>query len=282
MRRSALPWLALLLLAELAFCLACRLVPPPDDAARGPEGSSVAGRFFTATRSGLGASAIGKADLYLHRGVERVRQEAFRGTWFQRMGARVSIRGVIHREGGETREVIPWLWFGTTMDPDNMDYLLMSIFWLKMAGRDDLAMNVVREALGRHPREPRLHLERARLFLRCGMTAEAARALDTGMVCIAGDQGQDADAVNRSLFTYRALIHEYVGDTNAAVACYSGLKDQTQEFQDRLSDLRNNRPPAVPAATLLSDLVHVAHQCDDHGNHAEAGRHPRHGGNAHD
>lgn len=272
MRRSAMPWLALLLVAELAFCLASRLVPPPGDPASGSAGASAAGRFFSATRSGLGANAIEKADLYLHRGVGHVRQEAFSGTWFQNMGARISVKGALHREGKETVEVIPWLWFGTVMDPDNIDYALMAAYWLKIADRDDLAMGVVKKAIERHPRDARLYLERARLLLRAGKSAEAAGSLDIGETCLAGYQGRDADAVSRSIYTYRGLIHESNGDTAAAAACFSRLKDQTPEFAARLDDLRLNRQPSVSAATILAQLVTVKHECNHDSRHDDDGQ----------
>lgn len=267
MKYPALPWLALLLLAELAFGLACRLVPPPGDPARGQNQSSLASRFFTASRTGLGAGAIQQADLYLHRGVEHVRQEAFRDTWFHRMGSRVAMHGVMHREGEESREVVPWLWFGTTLDPDNLNYSLMSSYWLKTAGRDDLAVGVVRQALGRHPREPRLHFEHARLLLRGGRFAQAACALDAAITCARDDHRPDASSLMSALRTYRGLLYEYEGNSNAAVVLFGEGKEQTPDIRDRALDLRNNRTPAQSAATLLSNLVHVAFHCDNHEDH---------------
>ncbi len=212
----------------------------------------------------MGAAAIRQADLYLHRGLEAAPPAAFSNTWFQRMAARVSIRGVMHREGESTREVVPWLWFGTALDPDNKDYALLSIYWLKAAGRDDLAMGVLRNALIREPRSPELHLERARLLLRGGRIPEAARALDAGLICTAGTPTSNTNTVKKTLCTYRSIIFEYEGDTNAAIACLSSEDEHSPDVIARVADLRSNRQPAVSAAALLSNLVHVAHRCEDH------------------
>jgi tetratricopeptide (TPR) repeat protein len=263
MSKGLSPWLVLLLLAGMAFALACRLVPPPGSSLAG-SASSTAQRLFCASRAGLAATAIEQADVYLHRGLQRVHAEAFHNTWFQRMEDRVSLRGVAHREGADSVEVVPWLWLGTTMDPDNIDYALMSAYWLRISGHDDLAWNVLRDSLVRHPRDPRLHLERGRMFLRDGRTRDAANALDAGLAFAAGGTNAMVRGVIRSLTTYRGLIYESEGNTNAAMALYSADLEQAGELLNRAADLRDGRAPQVPAAMVLSNLVHVAHRCEHH------------------
>jgi tetratricopeptide (TPR) repeat protein len=263
MQSRATPWLILLLLAATAFALACRLVPPPGAYGDGGASSTVE-RLFCASRTGIGTAAIEQADAYLHRGMQHVRAEAFHDTWFQRMESRVSLRGLAHREGRDSAEVVPWLWFGTAMDNGNVDYALMSAYWLRTSGRDDLAWNVLRDSFRRHPRDPRLHLERGRMFLREGRTREAANALDAGLACAAEWTNTMARGVAKSLTTYRGLIHESEGNTNAAIALYSSDQEQAGELLNRAAELREGRTPPVPAASILSNLVHAAHRCERH------------------
>lgn len=272
MRNRALPWLVLLLLAGLAFGLACRLVPPPAAGSGADPSASTAGRLLSAGRTGLGAGAIRQADLYLHKGMDRAPAEGFTGTWFQRMGSLVSLHGVAHREGKDAGEVVPWLWFGTALDPDNLEYSLMSAYWLRTAGRDDLAMEVVRNSLGRYPRDPGLHLERARLFLRAGRFRDAAMALDAGIVCAGRDTRQNAADTLRALTTYRGLLYEHDGNTSAAIAVYAAGQGLSPDLCDRAADLRGGRTPAVPAAALLKNLVSAKHRCEHH-EHTDGGEH---------
>jgi hypothetical protein len=271
MRYRALPWLLLVLLATLMFALACRLVPPAPAPGGRPGQSSMAGRLFTASRVGLGGAAVERADLYLHCGLESAAPGAFSNTWFQRMGEKVAVRDVAHRGGHEAREVVPWLWFAASLDPDNIDNTLMAVYWLKVAGRDDLAMGALREALGRHPRSSALHLERARLLLRRGDIATATRALDAGLVCAPAGAGGNTNVIRGVLSTYRALIFEYEGDTNGAIACLAASGSESPEALGRLAALRENRPAPVPAAVLISNLVQEVHHCEAHGDeHDEA------------
>lgn len=272
MRYRVLPWLLVLLFAELAFGLACRLVPTPGDAGAGPDSGGLAGRFLSASRTGLGASVIDQADAYLHRGVGHLKHEAFTNTWFQRMAARVSVRGVMHRGGKDAGEVVPWLWFGTELDPDNVDYWLMSAYWLKASGHDELAMGAIRKALERKPRDPRLHLERARLLLRAGQFSDAARALDAALVCVTNDT-TDAQITERTLQTYRGLLYEYKGLTNQAVAMYMANKGQAGELESRAADLMAGRTPTVSSADLLQSLVNAVQKCEHHDEESEEDAH---------
>ena len=274
MRTPALPWLALGMLVAAAFTLGCFLVPPPG--LGGPGGDGVGAALLSSARVGFASGVFDEADLYLHRGVGHVRHEAFHETWFQRTAEALSPRAVVHREGSDSGELVPWLWLTVRLDPTNTEYVLVAAYWLDQAGHPDLALKTLEDAQARMPREPRLHLERARLHLHAGRLDQAARALNAGIACAAPSPANAA--VRSSLLLYRGLLSEAEGQTDSAIADYRealSLSPAHHALAPRLQALLEGRATDPSASSLLHDLSRTSFQCshdgDEHSRlHAEA------------
>ncbi len=272
-----------ILLWVLAFALACRVADPGADAAA-PGGA--AGLLLGGSRAALGRTAIETADRYLHRGLGHRDEAALHGTWFQRIGARLSPTEVTHREGVDRREIVPWLWFGQQLNPTNVEYLLMAAYWLRTSGQAPQARALLDEAQRRLPREPAIYFERARLGLASNDPATARRLLDAGLR-VSGPNAPtpptpEARRLRASLQLYRGFLYERDGDIAAAVRLYREIvaADPATHagLASRIADLEAGRTPELSAANALRRLLqaepavceHDAHDHAKHGHDADA------------
>ena len=272
MQTPAAAWLPLGLLVATVFSLGCFIVPPPG--ADGGRDGGVSAAILASARFGLASAAFDQADVYLHRGVDHIRPEAFQGRWFQRTAEALSPRAVVHREGRDSAELVPWLWLTVQMDTTNVEHILVAAYWLDQAGRPELAQKALDEAQTRMPGEPRLCLERARLHLHAGRLDPARRALDAGIAC-AGDDG-DAAPLRASLLLYRGLLNEVGGLTNAACADYRlalTLSQAHHALSERVAALQEGRTTEPSANALLRDLSRTRFRCSHDGDAHSGGLH---------
>lgn len=225
----------------LAFCLACVLADPESQA----DDYDALSQLLGESRSLLGRGFYEQADRYFHRGVGHVHETAF-ADFFVQWAEHITPHTHEHTHGKEMAEILPWLRFTTRVDPEHVEPWLVSSFWMAdELGQIDRAHAIIDEALRTHRGDYRLYTERGRLFLKQRKPAEAARALDTALrqwspEAADGDKEQ-ASLDAAKIRSYRGFLHEWAGETNAAIAAYEqslSLRPDQKALRDRVQALR--------------------------------------------
>lgn len=280
------PWAAALALPCSAFAVSALLLVSgvPQRISAGAARKTAIGAVLNVSRTGLGLHFYEVADLYFHRGTDRVRHAALRGTLFQRLGERVMPRVHVHREGGEIREIMPWLWMSVNADPQRVETYLVAAFWLVHGcDRPDLALDVLRAAAVNVPRHYEVYLEMGRVHLGMNDEQAAARAIDAALAV--WPSGQDPDGEQAlygrvNLLMLRASLYEMEGHADKAVRLWRSVLDlrpDRQGIRERLAALTGGQSPRVSARqlgrALLEEHRDAGHACDHDCEHAEHGRH---------
>src|SRR5262245_28372627 len=193
MKRSPTPYLILLLLAGAAFTLAVLVQPlvvrwnqrGQDSVLRvllGDGRRLFANHFFV------------KADVYFHSGYypsifdqgaahresghmagheesheeEHEKEPDFFGPpkdWVERFGRNFQITKHTHLEGGNEREILPWLKLSAELDPQRVDTYTVAAFWLRSRlGKVPEAEQFLREGLRANPESYEILFALGRLY----------------------------------------------------------------------------------------------------------------------
>lgn len=79
-------------------------------------------------------------------------------------------------DGGDVREMLPWLKIATSLDPNNVETYTVTAFWLRTKlHRIPEAEQVIREGLRNNPRNPSLLFELGRIFFQDRKDLDRAR-----------------------------------------------------------------------------------------------------------
>lgn len=284
MRTRLTPFLLLATTLTAAFVLACRLIVASEVVAHDAGADAVVDNLLGGSRLFVGEACFNRADVYFHRGMSHLEEQAFTNRWFQRMEGYVSPRAVIHREGAAgLRDVLPWVSLAAGLAPTNTDYVLTQAYLLRLAGDNERALGVLRQARLAMPADPELPLEEARLDLKSGRLADSAALLDATLRLAApAPAGQTEALVTSEASMLRGLLHEHAGETNAAIACLARaaalLPRLYGALSNRVDALRANRAPEVTAEALLEQYRLAAganplcdHDHDHHQGHDDDG-----------
>lgn len=262
------PWLVVLVLWGGAFALACRLT---DQAVGGGAGlNSLIVSLFGDSRLAASTMCYEAADRSFHKGVGYYQPRAFTD-WFSAIRSEIVPAGHVHLQDQGAAEMIPWLYFATRMDPQNITAYLVTVFWLSDGmGRLDLAEQALAEAQAHNPNDYRIYLEKGRLALKQGRLAEAARWLDAGLQLWPSRENPQGDQPRRDraeLLAFRGLLYETTGNLAAACAAYQavlGLFPGRAVFKDRLENLKTTGRAAAAPAEIWKALLIREHVCDRH------------------
>lgn len=185
MRRASL---ILILLFVGCFSLAAYL--QPRYAARQPVKSDSQGAIVMLLGDGkeiFAARLFAKADAYFHRGrypsifeqkpvedenhmageahsldqhdTDREEEEhkvAPPGDWIEAFGRHFTPGQHVHLEGGNEREMLPWLQLSAELDPTNTETYVVGAYWLRRLNKSEQAEQFVRQGLKQNPHSPDL------------------------------------------------------------------------------------------------------------------------------
>jgi tetratricopeptide (TPR) repeat protein len=164
----------------------------------------------------------------------------------------------------EVREILPWLKLSAELDPQNIQTILATSFFLrtKMNKVSD-AEDVLREALRNNPDNPQLLFELGRIrFENYDDMLRARNIWEAGLRSlqkqIAGKKKDELDFDDRFLFeqlqTKLAQLEENAGNTSAAVAHWEKVKmvspnpGEIQKHIDEITQKSSAPASANPAA----------------------------------
>lgn len=85
--------------------------------------------------------------------------------WIERFGRQFMITEHTHLEGGNEREILPWLRISADLDPHRIDTYTVASFWLRDSlGKPNEAEQFLREGLRNNPKSYELWLELGLLY----------------------------------------------------------------------------------------------------------------------
>jgi tetratricopeptide (TPR) repeat protein len=218
MKRVA-PMLWLLLLLATCFSLATALQPFAATWSRGAQSGSVlklalgdgrrlfANHFFVqadvALHSGYYPSIFDAADKPKssvltaepggHDEAAHQREMALGQSrdWIEAFGRNFRITEHTHLEGGQEREILPWLRLSAELDPQRVDTYTVASYWLcKRLGKAKEAEAFLREGLQNNPGSPEIFYELGRLYLEDRREPDRARkVLDLALARWSSQEG---------------------------------------------------------------------------------------------
>lgn len=99
-------------------------------------------------------------------GHEEVRDESNQPTdWIDRFGRHFRITEHVHLQGGDTREILPWLAISAELDPHRIEtYTVASYFLRRQLGKADEAERFLRQGLRANPDSYEILFELGRLY----------------------------------------------------------------------------------------------------------------------
>ncbi len=216
------------LLVVLAFSLSCALVDTKTSH-REVAGSFFMEQLFGTSKATLGEHMYFEADRVFHAGLGESRKNAFED-WFVKMQKLQRPSGHRHLVGKDALEIMPYLYFATRFDPNNVEAYAVAAFWLAGDGkRPDLAEKVLQEAQRNNPRNFLVYKERARLKIKLGDYKQAAQFADIAFMLwdekskdTLSNEDMDKHA-KAELLLYRGLLYEIENKKEKAIACYKEL-----------------------------------------------------------
>lgn len=174
--------------------------------------------------------------------------------FLERFGRKFMIAEHTHLDGGNEREVLPWLRVAVELDPQQVDFYTVAAFWLRTKlGKADEAEKFLREGLRANPQSYEILFELGRTYNE-GLKdpARARNVYDLALRRWHETQSQahepDFDGL-RQIAMHLAELEENAGALNAAVQhleIVRRLSPDPQAIQKQIDELvaRGATPPA--------------------------------------
>jgi tetratricopeptide (TPR) repeat protein len=260
-------WSLALALGIASFSLACRLA---DTAGSGMDaGDSMAAEILGDSRLALSDAFYKESDTVFHKGVGHYQAIGLTNV-FVKLGREIAPTGHAHLTDQNVTEIMPWLYFATSMDSGNVTAYIVAAFWLAgEAGRPDLAEQVLTEARRANPRDYRVYLESGRLAIKRGDLIRGARFLETALTLWPGKLDTEDLQIQldrAEIRMYRGLLYEDAGDLARAREMYRLILDRFPDrisLKERLKFIETHgRSPSPPFGLWKSMLFRHARVCD--------------------
>jgi tetratricopeptide (TPR) repeat protein len=191
---KASPLLILIALLTLAFSLSVTIAPEAAGWSQGKKTGNFLNLMFGDGRKLLAAQFFTMADVYFHSGYypsifdknsgeqkeiisashgrketeEDEKNEDFLGKpkdWIDAFGRNFKVTQHTHLEGGNEREMLPWLRLAADLDPQKVDTYTVGAFFLRdHLNRPDQAEAFLREGLRNNPDSSEILFELGRLY----------------------------------------------------------------------------------------------------------------------
>lgn len=163
--------------------------------------------------------------------------------WVERVNRHIQVTEHRHLEGAQAKEMLPLLYWSTTLDPHNVTAILTTAFWLdRQFGKVDEALRLLEKAAADNPGSWEIAYERAKLvFERKKVYAQAVELFQPALALM----GDRAELVNerRTAYYFSAQSYEALGRRAEALRAY----------QAALALIPN--PESTPLAGVISKKI---------------------------
>jgi tetratricopeptide (TPR) repeat protein len=178
--------------------------------------------------------------------------------WIERMGRNFMITEHTHLEGGNEREILPWLKLSAELDPQRIDTYTVASFWLRnRLGKPAEAEAFLREGLRNNPNNYELLFELGRLYNE--NYSDPKRALHVWELALKNWQEVEPKQKNPDLVGLEqmliqlARLEEKTGNLSAAIKYLemaTSCSPNPALLQQQISDLKaklDSSPDASPS-----------------------------------
>jgi tetratricopeptide (TPR) repeat protein len=278
------PLLALTALLALAFTLATGLASRADGWSRPAKSNNVFGMMFGDGRKLLANQFFTMADIYFHSGYypsifdknaeeqkeiisashgkkeseEDEKKEDFLGRpkdWVDAYGRNFRITQHMHLEGGNEREMLPWLRLAADLDPQKIETYTVGAFFLREhLGRTNEAEAFLREGLRNNPDSCEIYFELGRFYRDCPHDLNRARNVwELGVkkfLRLNAKEQKDGKLVIDELLVNLARLEDEAGNYEQAINWFhaaqkvspapSALQMQIDAIQKKLDEQRSS------------------------------------------
>jgi tetratricopeptide (TPR) repeat protein len=278
------PLLTLTALLALAFTLATGLASRADGWSRRAKSNNVLGMMFGDGRKLLANQFFTMADVYFHSGYypsifdknaeeqkeiisashgkkeseEDEKKEDFLGRpkdWVDAYGRNFRITQHMHLEGGNEREMLPWLRLAADLDPQKIETYTVGAFFLREhLGRTNEAEAFLREGLRNNPDSCEIYFELGRFYRDCPHDLNRARNVwELGVkkfLRLNAKEQKDGKLVIDELLVNLARLEDEAGNYEQAINWFhaaqkvspapSALQMQIDAIQKKLDEQRSS------------------------------------------
>jgi tetratricopeptide (TPR) repeat protein len=211
-------------------------------------------RFLGEARSMVSNVAILQADRYYHGGVghldehqcgklwecdhdhehdekrlhvheKEARSQCGRFNVLMKISEQIELTEHIHLEGGQVKEIVPWLYYAARVDPHNILAYTLSAFYLAdKLGKTDQAMAFLREGLRKNPDAWEINAEIGRIYFQYYKNYDAAAYFLNAALQHLNETPHDKFD-ERRVVSLLAHTYEAMGETGKALPLYRRLNE---------------------------------------------------------
>lgn len=198
-----------------------------------------------------------KADEYFHKGVFHKTKLAFTDSLYQKISRLLIPHEHIHLSDYEASEILPWLKLAIELDPNNIEFYLISAFWLsKEVKRNDIAINLLKDGMALNPYSYMFHMELGRIFLRSKKYEKALHHFNTSIIFWPfplSSESTEAKYDRAQIQLYRGYLLEHYGKLDEAILAYKDrifLMSESIHLKERINQLEKG----ITSKTVISEL----------------------------
>lgn len=255
------PWLSLALCCTVSFTLSC-LASSALSFEQRTLGHDFTRKVFTGARQALSSHFAQTGDVYFHKGIPHVHEEAFSDSFYQGIAKQMAPGGHVHVRGKMVKETMPWYWLAINLDPHNIENYLVAAYWLGNSLESiDKAHEVLMEARRNTSLHHEIEFEDATLYLKEKKLAKAEQVLDTALrIWPSGldPEGEEARLDKIHILVFKALLREIDSDRDRALKYWREVKRLTpndEQLTERIRKLKNGDHPSSLARQVLSAMI---------------------------
>jgi len=175
--------------------------------------------------------------------------------WIEGFGRHFMITEHTHLEGGNEREILPWLRLSAELDPQRVETYTVAAYWLRAMGKMVEAEHFLREGVRANPNSYEILFELGRLQYENYHDATAAR--NVWELALRRWQEQESAKAKPDMFAlseisiHLARLEEEAGNLDRAIAFLELAKrasPRPQALENQIEELKQKRSAAPKAA----------------------------------
>lgn len=203
------------------------------------------------SKSILSSFSILQADLYYHNGVmdkdhryvEKKKGSVKSINFLPKIEQALKITDHVHLTEDQTKEIVPWLFYSTRVDPNNIQgYTLTAYYLAYKFNKAEDAINLLREGVKNNPESWEIYSEIGGIYFKLYKNYVLSEVyFDKGWKLLKRTKYDKLEA--RHVLTLLAFSNEQIGNNERALQSYKKLQElfpKSDYYQERILDLEGN------------------------------------------
>lgn len=176
--------------------------------------------------------------------------------WIEAFGRHFIVTEHTHLEGGQEREILPWLRISASLDPQRIDTYTVSAYWLRSRlGKVKEAEDFLREGLRANPNSPEILFELGRLYNE--NYRDTNRARNVWELALRRWRETEADKKEPNMFVFEQItvnlgrLEEETGNFDKAISYFELGKTASprpEALESQIEEIKQKKAAPPPAA----------------------------------